>query len=169
MRKATLFFFIMPLIEMLILMEVGSIIGPLPTIILVVLTAIFGVWLLRLEGIATLTRLQKKIHQGETPGSELLEGVMLIIGGALLLTPGFATDLIGFICLIPIFRRPLAAKIIESNSFSKFRVQNPFRSGGFGNFHGEQGNTIDGEFVTDSSNEHFQDDPDKEESEHLSK
>ncbi len=93
MRTATFLFFIIPLVEMIILIEVGGMIGPLPTVGLVVLTAICGVWLLRLEGMATLTRVQEKLQRGEIPESELLEGIMLIIGGALLLTPGFATDI----------------------------------------------------------------------------
>ena len=122
MRTATFLFFIIPLVEMIILIEVGGMIGPLPTVGLVVLTAICGVWLLRLEGVATLSRVQGKLQRGEIPESELLEGIMLIIGGALLLTPGFATDIIGFVCLLPGLRRPLAARIIRSTSFSQFQM-----------------------------------------------
>lgn len=122
---------------MTILIQVGSLIGILPTIALVVLTAVIGVWLLRLEGLATWIRVQEKLTQGEVPGVEMLEGIMLIVGGTLLLTPGFFTDTIGFICLIPIFRRPLARKLIDNSILSPFL----FRSGQhstFGSSHGFQ-------------------------------
>jgi UPF0716 protein FxsA len=152
-RTATFLFFITPLVEMIILIEVGGMIGPLPTVGLVVLTAICGVWLLRLEGMATLTRVQEKLQRGEIPESELLEGIMLIIGGALLLTPGFATDIVGFVCLIPGLRRPLAARIIRSTSFGKFQMHSPFQDGAFRNADGQPGQTIDGEFVSESNNE----------------
>ena len=71
---------------MVILIEIGGLIGVLPTVGLVVLTAVAGIWLLRLEGLATLRRVQNRLARGETPERELLEGVMLIFGGALLLT-----------------------------------------------------------------------------------
>ena len=108
-----------PLLEMAILIEIGGIIGALPTIALVVLTATIGIWLLRLEGIATLAKLQDRMNRGEIPGTEILEGAMLLVGGALLLTPGFVTDTIGFTCLIPIFRRPIAKWLIAKGLLSK--------------------------------------------------
>ena len=128
-------------------------IGPLPTVGLVVLTATCGVWLLRLEGMATLTRVQEKLQRGEIPETELLEGIMLIIGGALLLTPGFATDIVGFVCLVPGLRRPLAARIIRSTSFGQFQMHSPFQGGGFRNTDDQPGQTIEGEFVSESNNE----------------
>jgi UPF0716 protein FxsA len=139
---AALIFFLVPLIEMVILIKVGGIIGALPTVGLVVLTAVCGVWLLRVEGISTLTRVQEKINRGELPETELLEGVMLIIGGALLLTPGFATDLAGFVCLIPIFRRPLASRIVRSTGFSQFQMHRRFTQGSVYS----DGETLEGEF-----------------------
>ena len=111
-----------PLLEMAILIEIGGIIGALPTIALVVLTATIGIWLLRLEGIATLAKLQDRMNHGEIPGTEILEGAMLLVGGALLLTPGFVTDAIGFTCLIPIFRHPIAKWLIAKGLLS----QTPF-------------------------------------------
>jgi UPF0716 protein FxsA len=80
---------------------------------LVVLTATLGIWLLKLEGLATLARVQEKLDQGQIPETELLEGIMLLVGGALLLTPGFITDAMGFTCLLPGLRRPLARWIIH--------------------------------------------------------
>ena len=137
---------------MIILIEVGGMIGPLPTVGLVVLTAICGVWLLRLEGIATLTRVQEKLQRGEIPETELLEGIMLIFGGALLLTPGFATDLFGFICLIPGLRRPLAARIIRSSPFANFQMHSAFTGQ---SSTGANSHTIDGEFESAESRTHL--------------
>lgn len=128
---------------MVILIEVGGLVGALPTVGLVVLTAVVGVWLLRLEGLSTLMRVQEKLNQGEIPETELLEGIMLIFGGALLLTPGFVTDTAGFVCLIPMLRRPLASRIITSSGFRSIRVP--------GSTPGTGGYTIDGEFSEDAS------------------
>jgi UPF0716 protein FxsA len=113
MRFGFLLFITIPIVEMYILILVGGQIGALTTIALVVLTATIGLALFRREGFATLHRLQGKLHQGEIPGRELLEGVMLLIGGALLLTPGFVTDAIGFVCLLPGLRQPIAEWLIK--------------------------------------------------------
>ncbi|MBL6688901.1 MAG: FxsA family protein [Pseudomonadales bacterium] len=145
-RLATFLFFLIPLVEMVILIEVGGIIGPLATVGLVVLTAVCGVWLLRLEGTATLYRVQEKLNRGEIPDTELLEGIMLLIGGALLLTPGFATDVIGFICLLPGLRRPIARHIIGTSTFSQFSMHTHFRGRGPGGSY-----TIDGEYEQEES------------------
>jgi len=138
---------------MIILIQVGGIIGALPTVGLVVLTAVVGVWLLRLEGFATLTRVQDKLNRGEIPETELLEGIMLIFGGALLLTPGFFTNFIGFVCLLPGLRRPLAARIINSAGFRTFHAGGSqfsarYRWDQSTNAQGSQ--TIDGEFEPES-------------------
>jgi len=124
MRFMLAVFILVPLVEMAILIEIGGLIGALPTVGLVVLTATIGIWLLRLEGMATLAKLQTRMNQGEIPGTELLEGVMLLVGGALLLTPGFVTDTIGFTCLIPIFRHPIAKWLIAKGLLA----QTPFSS-----------------------------------------
>ncbi len=117
MRSLLLFFIITPIVEMYLLIQVGGIIGALPTVGLVVLTATLGIWLLRLEGLATLNQVQEKLNRGEIPGRELLEGIMLLIGGALLLTPGFVTDAIGFTCLLPMLRKPIAQWLINYGLF----------------------------------------------------
>ena len=123
---------------MVVLIKIGGLIGVLPTIGLVVLTAVAGIWLLRLEGLATLRRVQNRLARGEAPERELLEGVMLIFGGALLLTPGFTTDAVGFICLIPGLRRPLAKWILSNVQFASIRMPNSGPA--------PAGHTIDGEF-----------------------
>lgn len=101
-------FFIIPLIEIYLLIEIGSVIGAFTTIFLVVLTAVIGAWLLRIQGFSTINRVRQVAARGGVPAIEMLEGAMLLVAGALLLTPGFFTDTIGFICLVPVFRRSIA-------------------------------------------------------------
>jgi len=105
MPVLAMLFFIVPVIEMVVLIEVGSAIGSLPTIALVFLTAVLGVALLRQQGAATLLRAMRRMDHGALPAQEMLEGVVLAMGGALLLTPGFVTDAFGFACLFPPTRR----------------------------------------------------------------
>jgi UPF0716 protein FxsA len=103
-----LLFLFVPLLEIWLLIKVGSLIGALPTVALVVLTAVIGAALARYQGLATLQRLQSTLARGEAPAIEMVEGVILLLGALLLLTPGFFTDALGFACLIPPLRRRLA-------------------------------------------------------------
>lgn len=93
-------FFLIPLIEIYLLIKVGSLIGALPTVFLVVFTAVLGAVLLRQQGFATLMRVQAMLARGQIPAIEVMEGAVLLVGGVLLLTPGFFTDAVGFVCLI---------------------------------------------------------------------
>ena len=93
-----------PLAELFLLIEVGGLIGALPTIGLCLLTALVGAALLRQQGLQTLARARQNLDRGALPAVELLEGVALILGGAMLLTPGLITDFLGFLCLIPVTR-----------------------------------------------------------------
>lgn len=106
---------IIPFVEIYVLLQVGGIIGAFPTIFLVVFTAALGAWLLRRQGFATWQRFQANLAQGVVPAYEMIEGPILLVGGALLLTPGFFTDLVGFACLIPALRRRIAQYIIENH------------------------------------------------------
>lgn len=112
-RLFLLLFFTVPLIEAYLFIVVGGIIGPLPTVALVVLTALVGAWLLRLEGWRTWIRLNQSLARGELPTQELVEGALLLVGGALLLTPGFLTDAAGLLCLLPESRRWLARWLLR--------------------------------------------------------
>lgn len=98
-------FILIPLLEAWLLINVGQVIGAASTIGLIVLTAALGVFWLRKQGISTLARIQNSMAAGKMPATELVEGALLLIAGALLLTPGFATDAIGFLLLWPITRR----------------------------------------------------------------
>ena len=100
-----LLFFTVPLVEIYVLLEVGGVIGALPTIGLVVLTAVIGAGLIRAQGLATLRRVQQQLEQGELPALGIIEAALLLVAGALLLTPGFVTDTVGFLILVPPLRR----------------------------------------------------------------
>jgi UPF0716 protein FxsA len=94
-----------PLTELYFLIEVGSRIGALPTILLSIFTALLGGVLVRLQGFATALRVRDAMERGEMPAIEMMEGVVLLCSGILLLLPGFFTDLFGFACLVPPLRR----------------------------------------------------------------
>lgn len=120
-RLLFILFILIPLLEIYLLIQVGGIIGALPTVFLVVFTAALGVLLLRAQGLYTLGRAQSALARGELPTTEMLEGIVLIISGALLLTPGFFTDTLGFLGLIPAVRRRLILTVIEHGIVSGMR------------------------------------------------
>lgn len=130
MRFLFLLFVGVPILEMWLLIEVGSRIGALPTIGLVALTAFIGVNLLRQQGFSTLTRAQTRLNAGEVPATEILEGLFLAVGGALLLTPGFFTDTVGFCCLIRPIRRRIIDRMLKSGLVHA-HAQGGFQTGGF--------------------------------------
>jgi UPF0716 protein FxsA len=99
---------------MYLLIEVGGYIGVWPTIALVMITAVIGVALLRRQGLATLTRGMGRLQRGELPASEIVEGLLLAVAGALLLTPGFVTDAVGFVLLTPFTRALIAERVLAS-------------------------------------------------------
>ena len=131
-------FFLTPIAEMYLLIEVGGYIGAWPTIGLVMITAVIGVGLLRMQGLATLTRGLSRLNRGELPAQEMVEGLLLAVAGALLLTPGFVTDAVGFALLVPRSRMLLAAKLLTRVTI---RGQGPYSAG-----RGPESVIIDGEF-----------------------
>jgi len=106
-QSLLLLFILIPILEIYLLISVGSLIGVLSTILLVIFTAVLGTYLLRAQGLATLQKVQDTLQQGQLPAFVLLEGVFILLGGILLLTPGFFTDAVGFSCLIPVVRKQL--------------------------------------------------------------
>lgn len=130
MSFGRIFFFIFgfALLEVLVLAQVAGLIGWPITIVATVATALLGSYLFRSQGLATWTRLNQKMQQGEMPGQEMVEGIMLLLGGALLITPGFITDAVGFALLLPGSRRMLARKAVEKGTLQTF---SSMQGGGF--------------------------------------
>ncbi len=122
MTFGRLFFviFAFALLEVLVLAAVADVIGWPVTIILTLTTAIIGSWLFRSQGLQTWTRLNQRMQSGEMPGQELVEGLLLLIGGALLITPGFVSDIVGFLMLLPFSRHRLAAILVRRGTLQTF-------------------------------------------------
>lgn len=106
-------FIVIPVMELYVLIEVGSEIGAFSTIWLVILTAAIGAWLVRRQGVSVLMRVRENLEKGEPPAIEMLEGALLLITGVALLLPGFVTDAIGFLLLVPPFRRWIIIKWLK--------------------------------------------------------
>jgi len=156
-RILFVFFVIIPIIEISVIMQVGALIGPWPTVAIVILTAWFGAKKVREQGLATLTSVQTKLAQGQMPSDEIISGVMLLISGVLLVTPGFVTDAFGLALLFPQVRKIIAKaakkhisinqasvsahSIYENQAEQSFQQHNDLNQN-----HIHQGNTIDGEF-----------------------
>ena len=102
-----------PLLELYLLIQVGSEIGALPTIGLSILTAIIGTYLVRVQGFAVLMRVRDMLDRDETPALEVLDGALLLIAGLMLILPGFLTDTLGFLLLIPPLRRLLIRRFVR--------------------------------------------------------
>ena len=120
MRRVLLFFIFVPFAEMLLLFEVADKLGGLSTLTLVILTAVIGVQILKRQGLSTLTRANQRLRSGELPAREIVEGMLLAGAGAMLLTPGFLTDSIGFAVLFGPLRQRIAGKIIQSGAIKAF-------------------------------------------------
>lgn len=119
-----LLFIIVPLIELYFIIKVGGAIGAFWTVLLVIMTAIIGVNLLRIQGMSTLIRAQKNMAQGQVPAMEMMEGVALAVAGVLLITPGFITDSIGFLCLIPASRQAIIRYLMaRASTVTRFDAQ----------------------------------------------
>jgi len=97
-------FLIAPIVELALLIQLGRYIGYWPTIGIVVLTALIGSYMTRREGLGVWRRFNARLQSGELPGQELLDGVIILVSGALLITPGVLSDLAGFIGLFPVSR-----------------------------------------------------------------
>lgn len=111
LSRLALLFVGVPLLELYILIQLGQVMGLWPTIGLVVLTGFVGAGLARLEGLRTFWKIQDRLARGELPGSALFDGLAILLGGALLLTPGILTDVLGFSFLLPPTRRFLLDRI----------------------------------------------------------
>lgn len=113
MRLFFLLFVLFPFVELALLIKVGGLIGVLPTLLLLIASALLGSLLLRVAGLATAWRAREKLARGELPEQEMLEGMFIALGGGLLLLPGFISDLIGLVCLLPFSRRLLVNRLLR--------------------------------------------------------
>lgn len=143
-------FFIIPIVEMYLLIEVSQQIDVIPTVGLVMLTAVVGVAILRQQGFATLSRGIRRLNRGELPAMEMLEGLLLAVAGAFLITPGFLTDSIGFLITIAPTRRLLVAYLLrrlqKSGTASRF-TRSDFDAKYSGRTHSRRSpDVIEGEF-----------------------
>ena len=112
-------FIALPLIEIWVFIEIGAEIGAFSTIAVCVLTAVVGMAMLRVQGFATLMRARGQMDEGILPAKELFDGLCLLVAGAFLLTPGFVTDIFGFLLLVPAFRdflRALVGRRLETHA-----------------------------------------------------
>lgn len=111
MNVFLLLFLLFPLLELAVMIQVGSAIGVLPTLLLIVLGVLLGGVILRLAGVATVWRARARLARGELPEQEMLEGLVVAVGGGLLLLPGFISDFFALVCLLPFTRRLLLARL----------------------------------------------------------
>nr|WP_279611050.1 FxsA family protein [Vibrio gelatinilyticus] len=149
-----LLFIFVPIVEIGLFIQVGGFLGLWPTIALVLVTAFVGASLVRSQGLRTLMTVQQRLQQGEMPAQQILEGVMLAVSGVLLLTPGFMTDALGMLVLLPAPRaaiaRYLMSKVVVSNMSGNFQNhhfhgQDPFQQDPFQS-HQDKGDTFEGEY-----------------------
>ena len=115
MARLLLLFILVPAIELMLLIKLGAIIGLLPTVGIIVFTGFLGAALTRWQGLAVLRRMQQELAAGQMPAGAIMDGVIILMAGALLLTPGFLTDLVGFACLVPgvrsVIKRVVRARV----------------------------------------------------------
>jgi UPF0716 protein FxsA len=119
-------FVLVPIVEIAILIRVSGAIGGVTTIMIVIFTAIIGAYLVRQQGFATLQSVQNQMNAGRVPAMEMAEGLALLFAGALLLTPGFFTDAIGFTLLAPPCRRAIIRWLITHGNFSIHTAQSGY-------------------------------------------
>ena len=122
--KLFLIFTIVPVVELYLIIEVGSRIGALNTVSLVIVTAAVGAYMVKMEGLGVMARLQRNMQEGVFPAEEILDGLMLLVAGALLLTPGFLTDVLGFLAVFPL-TRGLIKKLVKKYIVSRMDFRPP--------------------------------------------
>ena len=96
-----LLFTVLPVMELALLIKAGTIVGVFNTILIILVTGVFGFYLARLQGFVVVSKIQENLTRGIMPGSELIDGVLILAGGVLLIIPGFITDMLGIFLLIP--------------------------------------------------------------------
>jgi len=137
-------FLLVPIIEIALFIQVGGLIGLWPTLAIVVLTAVLGTVLVRTQGRMALGQLQRSFAELDDPTEPLAHGAMILLSGALLLTPGFFTDAVGFALLVPAFRMAVFRYLKSKVTVAQFQMGPGFRPRGPGF---DRDDIIDGEFT----------------------
>lgn len=122
LTKLLLLFILLPAIELVLLIEIGQFIGTLPTLALIIFSGVLGAFLARRQGIQVLTQMRTQLQAGQLPADSIFDGVIVLVAGALLITPGILTDTLGFLCLVPPTRRVIK-RVIWS------RIERSIRNG----------------------------------------
>ena len=136
----------MSLLEIFVFVKVGGLLGVWPTISLVIITALVGSALVRSQGLQLIQKLQQRMAAGEVPGQQLIEGVMLVITGILLVTPGFVTDFGGLLLLQPTIRAGIAKFLLANVKFASAASMGGFANQGFDQRASKDESVIEGEF-----------------------
>ncbi|MGD7053347.1 FxsA family protein [Sutcliffiella horikoshii] len=105
---------VVPALEIWLLITAGKLIGAIPTIILIILTGVLGAWLAKYQGVSALRSAQQKMNSVQMPGDVIIDGLCILVGGVVLLTPGFITDAIGFALLLPPTRNLIKPSIMRA-------------------------------------------------------
>ncbi|MGI8888519.1 MAG: FxsA family protein [Nocardioidaceae bacterium] len=119
-------FIVMPILEIFVIIQVGQQVGAWPTIALLVFESLLGGWLVKREGKRAWEALDTTVRRGQLPGKQLVDAALILVGGTLLLTPGFITDVLGFFLILP-FTRPLARRLVTA--YAARRVARGQRNG----------------------------------------
>ncbi len=119
-----LIFLVLPIAELAVILQVGQLIGPWYTILLLLAVSAAGAWLVKREGLGVIRRFRRQLDAGALPGKELADGVLILFAGALLLTPGFITDCVGLLLLLPPVRAVIRASVLR-----RFAVRVRYRRG----------------------------------------
>jgi UPF0716 protein FxsA len=134
-------FVVVPLIEIYVLIQVGKVIGPWWTILLLVLDSILGSWLIKREGGRAWEALRTALETGRMPARELADAALILVGGTLMLSPGFVTDALGILLILP-FTRPMARRLLTRVVAQRLISRNARRPGP-----GSGGSVVRGEVV----------------------
>lgn len=120
--RLLLLFTVVPLVELFLLVKLGTVIGVGPTVLIVLLTGFLGAVLARWQGLGVVRRLSKDLADGKLPADALIDGLLILIAGAVLLTPGLLTDVFGFFLLLPVgrrmVRRAVATRLTKRTAYS---------------------------------------------------
>lgn len=137
-------FVIVPILEIYVIIRVGQVIGAWWTIVLLIADSIFGAWLVKREGRRAWRALTSTIQSGRMPSTELADAALILVGGTLMMSPGFVTDVFGIVLILP-FTRPLARVVLTRYLARRLLVVRATGTGG----HGSDGRVVRGEVVDD--------------------